>query len=131
MKKVKKYITLALLCVLAIISVIADILMQSNCKTFNEVNRILFTLVSVAAGFCVTCYLLFLQIYKDRYPINFLKNSYLPQMKYNMTYIIYCIIFGCFVVIKNGGAFENLWYAASALFTIFMCFGIYIVQARL
>lgn len=120
MKKVKKYITLALLCVLAIISVIADILMQSNCKTFNEVNRILFTLVSVAAGFWVTCYLLFLQIYKDRYPINFLKNSYLPQMKYNMTYIIYCIIFGCFVVIKNGGVFENLWYADSALFTIFL-----------
>lgn len=120
MKRVRKYIGLVALIILAIGSVIADIVIRSNCQIFNEVNRILFTLVSVIAGFWVTCYLLFLQIYKDRYPIKFLKHSYLPQMKYNMTYIVYCIIFGCFVIIKNGGLLENLWYAISSLFTIFL-----------
>lgn len=120
MKNVKKYIGLIVLIVVAIVSIITDIILKSNCIIFNEVNRILFTLVTVIAGFWVTCYLLFLQIYKDRYPLKFVKNRYLPQMKYNITYIIYCIIFGCFIVIKNGGIVENVWYATSALFTIFI-----------
>ncbi len=120
MKNVKKYIGLIVLIVIAIASVITDLKLKSDCIIFNEVNRILFTLVTVIAGFWVTCYLLFLQIYKDRYPLKFVKNRYLPQMQYNITYIIYCIIFGCFIIIKNGGVLENIWYATSALFTIFI-----------
>lgn len=116
----KKYVGLTVLIVLAIASVIIDIIIKSNCIIFNEVNRILFALVSVTAGFWVTCYLLFLQVYKDRYPLKFIRNRYLPQMKYNITYIIFCIIFGCFIIIKNGGVIENAWYATSALFTIFI-----------
>ena len=120
MKRIEKHMGLIFLIVLAIISIVIDIIFKSNCEIFNEINRILFTLVSVIAGFWVTCYLLFLQIYKDRYPLKFVENKYLPQMKYNMTYIIYCIVFGSVIIIKNGGVFENIWYGASALFTIFI-----------
>lgn len=120
MEKIRKYIGLITLIFFAIVSIILDVFLKSNSTVFNEVNRILFTLVTVIAGFWVTCYLLFLQIYKDRYPLKFVKNKYLPQMKYNITYIIYCIIFGCFVIIKNGGVVENFWYVTSSLFTIFL-----------
>ncbi len=120
MRRVRRYIGLIVLIFFAVASVVIDIAIKSNCATFNEVNRTLFTLVTVIAGFWVTCYLLFLQIYKDRYPLKFINNKYLPQMKYNITYIIYCIIFGCFIIVKNGGIVENIWYGASALFTIFI-----------
>ena len=106
----KKYFGLSILIVFAIASVIIDIVLKSGCNTFNEINRILFSLVTVIAGFWVTCYLLFLQIYKDRYPLKFLQHKYLPMMKYNITYVIYCIIFGCLIIIKNGGIVENIWY---------------------
>lgn len=118
--KVKKYLAMGILISVAIISVILDIVLKSGCGVFNEINRILFTLVTVIAGFWVTSYLLFLEIYKDRYPLKFIQHKYLPIMKYNITYVIYCIIFGCFIVIKNGGIVENFWYATSALFTVFI-----------
>lgn len=75
MKKIRKYIGLITLIFFAIASVIVDLFLKSNSTVFNEVNRILFTLVTVIAGFWVTCYLLFLQIYKDRYPLKFIKKN--------------------------------------------------------
>lgn len=41
-------------------------------------------------------------------------------MKYNLTYILYCVIFGCFIIVKNGGVVENFWYTTSALYTTFI-----------
>ncbi|MBQ8279121.1 MAG: hypothetical protein IJZ23_04715 [Roseburia sp.] len=114
----KKYVGLIILIGLAVISVIVDAVIKSNWGAFNEINRVLFTLVSVMAGFWVTCYLLFLQIYKDRYPLKFLKNRYLPQMKSYLVYIIFCIVFGSFIIVKNGGVVENIYYGAVALGTV-------------
>ena len=39
--------------------------------------------------------------------IDDIKNKYLPVMKYNLTYILYCVIFGCFIIVKNGGVMLN------------------------
>ncbi len=120
MKILRKYVGLIVLIVSAIASVIIDIVMESNSDIFNEINRILFSMVTVIAGFWVTTYLLFLQIYKDRYPMKFIKDKYLQQMKYNITYIIYSIIFGCVIIIKDGGVVENWTYATTSLFTTFI-----------
>jgi len=120
MKKDNNKKTLTYLIVFAIVSITIDIIIASECTLFNEINRILFSLVTVISGFWVTCYLLFLQIYKDRYPLKFLESKYMPNLKYNKNYIVYCIIFGCFIIVKNGGVVENVWYAASALYTIFI-----------
>lgn len=120
MKNVKKSIGLIGLVALAIGAVIVDLIIKSDCSLFNEINRILFTLVTVISGFWVTSYLLFLQTYKDRYPLKLNENRYLSVMKYDIAYIIYCIIYGCFIIIKNGGLVENAWYVASSLYTIFI-----------
>ena len=71
---IKKYRIIVILIVCAVVSISVDIFLKSSCELFNEINRILFSLVTVIVGFWVTCYLLFLQIYKDRYPLIFLKN---------------------------------------------------------
>lgn len=107
MKKIRKYVKLIILISIAVISVLIDFALKSEYDMFSEINKILFSLVTVIAGFWVTCYLLFIQIYKDRYPLKFIKNKYLPVMKYNLTYILYCVIFGCFIIVKNGGVVEN------------------------
>lgn len=87
MKWIKKNIVLLTLIIIAIMSVIIDVIFKSNITIFNEVNKILFSLVSVIAGFWVTCYLLFLQMYKDRYPLTLVENKYLPQQRFT-TYIV-------------------------------------------
>ena len=117
---IKKYRILVILIVCAVVSISVDIFLKSSCELFNEINRILFSLVTVIVGFWVTCYLLFLQIYKDRYPLIFLKNKYLPQMKQNITYIVYSIIFGCFVIVKDGGLVENFCYTTTTLYTVYV-----------
>lgn len=60
MNNLKKHIGLLTLIIFAIVSIIIDLIIKSNCIIFNEINRILFTLVTVIAGFWVTTYLLFL-----------------------------------------------------------------------
>lgn len=120
MKKMGKHKMLISLIAMAVLTVIVDILIKSNCTIFNEINKLLFSLVSVIAGFWVTCYLLFLQIYKDRYPLKFIEDKNLPKMRYNMVYIGYSIIVGCVIIIKGGGVFENIWYATSTLWTVYV-----------
>lgn len=93
MRKVKKYVGLFILIIFAVIAIIVDTILGSDCLIFNEINRILFTLVTVISGFWVTSYLLFLQTYKDRYPLKLIENMYLLRIKYDITYIVYCILY--------------------------------------
>ena len=37
---------------------------------------------------------LFLQLYKDRYPIKVLKELYLPNMRNTIADVIFCIVYG-------------------------------------
>jgi len=119
-KLIKRIWLVCILIVIAIISILTDIFIGSQSKVYSKLNEILFTAVTVIAGFWVTCYLLFFQLYKDRYPLKFIKDRYLPQMKCNFIYIIFSITFGCFVITKNGGVCENVLFAAIALFTVLL-----------
>ena len=113
---VKKHGILILLVVSALLSCAIDFIFKVSCDLFHEINSMLFTLVTVVAGFWVTCYLLFIEKYKDRFPLDFLKEHYLPQMKYNLTYVVFCVVFGCVVVIRDDGFFGNICFDVSALF---------------
>ena len=120
MKKVKDYLFLIVFIVVGIISIFVDVLAGSQCILFNTVNGILFSAIMVIAGFWVTCYLLFFQLYKDRYPLKFIKSKYIPQMKKNISFIAFSIIYGTFIVIRSGGFCENLFFVLESLFTIFV-----------
>ncbi len=111
----KRYGLLIVLGLGAIASIVVDIILKLDCMIFNNLSEMLFSLVTVIAGFWVTCYLLILEIFKDRYPIKLIKDKYLPQMKFIIAYIIYAILFGCYILIKQGGLTENIWFAISAL----------------
>lgn len=118
MRVIKKYYKLIILIIIAIVSIVTDIIIVSNYNKLNEMNKILFTLVTVIAGFWVSSYLLFVEVYKDRYPLKIINNKYLPDMKSHMMYIIYCIIYGCVIIVKNGGIVENICYGIISLILV-------------
>lgn len=118
MKNVKENITLIIFVISAITSVIIDLIIESNTAIFNEANKLLFTLSAMIIGFWISCFLLFVQIFKDRYPIKLINNIFITQMKYNVAYFIYCILFGTTIVIVNGGFVKNIVYLASTIYII-------------
>ena len=106
------------LCIIGIGSILADIIFNLNTVIFGKMVEILFNLVAVVAGIWVTCYLLFLQVYKDSYQLKIINEEYLPQLKEYFVYALFVIVYGVFVIIKNNGWIENIFFSAVALFVI-------------
>lgn len=99
-------------------AIYADFQLKINNAALNELVTILFSTVTVVAGLWISCYLLFLQLYKDRYPIKALKNCYLPNMRNNFSLVIFCIIYGSIVIVFNNGIIANLYYCAVCICTV-------------
>ena len=106
------------LCVVGIACVVLDVFFKLDTKIFSKLVEILFNSVTVVAGIWVTCYLLFLQVYKDSYPLKIINQEYLPQLKEYFVYSLFVIIYGAFVITKNNGWIENIFFSAVALFVI-------------
>lgn len=115
----KKVVSIIIgLCIIGIGSIFADIIFNLDTSIFGELVNILFNSVAVVAGIWVTCYLLFLQVYKDSYPLKIINEEYMPQLKEYFIYALFVIIYGAFVIIKNNGWIENIFFSAVALFVI-------------
>lgn len=115
----KKVVSIIIgLCIIGIGSIFFDIIFNLDTSIFGELVKILFNSVAVVAGIWVTCYLLFLQVYKDSYPLKIINEEYLPQLKEYFVYALFVIIYGAFIIVKNNGWIENIFFAAVALFVI-------------
>lgn len=112
-------IRLILMSIIGIIAIFADYWLKIINDSLNELIVILFSTVTVIAGLWISCYLLFLQLYKDRYPIKVLKECYLPNMRYNFVVVIFCIVYGSVVIVINNGIVANLYYSVTCIGTIF------------
>lgn len=106
------------LCIIGTASILVDIIFNLDTVIFSKLVEILFNLVAVVAGIWVTCYLLFLQVYKDSYPLKIINEEYLPQLKEYFVYSLFVIVYGAFVITKNNGWIENIFFSAVALFVI-------------
>lgn len=116
-KITKNKVIVLILAILALASVCIDLTIESKWCMLNEINRLLFSALLVVAGFWITAYFLFMQTYKDRYPIKLVGKQYMPLMKRCAAYIIYGISYGCVVIIRNEGLFENIVFLLSS----FLC----------
>ena len=112
-------IRMVLMSIIGIAAIFADYWFKIINTSLNDLIAILFSTVTVIAGLWISCYLLFLQLYKDRYPIKVLKECYLPNMRYNFAVVIYCIVYGSIVIVINNGIIANLYYSALCIITIF------------
>lgn len=120
LRMIKKYLKLLGMIFVLIVALIMDFIFKFDNEIFGRINNLLFSTITVIAGFWVTCYLLFLQVYKDRYPLKILQEKYLPQMKSNLTYILLALIVGCIVHIVDNTFIVNIIYILSSLFAIFI-----------
>lgn len=111
-------IRIIIMSVIGIGAILADLKFEIMNNSLNELITILFSAITVIAGLWISCYLLFLQLYKDRYPMKILKECYLPNMKCNFIIVIFCIIYGCVVIVINNGIIANLYYSVLCIFTI-------------
>lgn len=111
-------IRMLVMSLIGVVAIFADIWLKIDSKVLNELIVLLFSTVTVIAGLWISCYLLFLQLYKDRYPIKVLKECYLPNMRYNFAVVVFCIVYGSVVIVINNGVIANLYYSAVCVTTI-------------
>ena len=103
-----------------LLSLLSDIILKYDNSFLDEINNMLTSTITVIAGFWVTCYLLFLQIYKDRYPLKFLKEKYLPQMKRNLIYIMIVLLSSAMIAIVDNMLFFNIIFIILSAVVIFI-----------
>ena len=59
-------IRMIIMSLIGIIAIFSDVWLKIDSTVLNELVALLFSTVTVIAGLWISCYLLFLQLYKDR-----------------------------------------------------------------
>lgn len=111
-------IKIVIMIIISCISIFADYKLKISCTMFNGLVSILFSTVAVIAGIWISCYLLFFQLYKDRYPIKIVKEKYLPNMRNSFLKVVYTLVFGCVLIVINNGIVANVCFTTVSLITI-------------
>ena len=101
---------------------IVDKLCSITCEPIIEVSKLVQTIITVIAGMWITCYLLFIELYKDRYPLESLRKELLPSMRDNFVLVSYSVIYGCMLVFFNYSFWGCVCFLIVSFFTIAVIF---------
>lgn len=93
-----------LLCVGGIGAILADYFFPRNYLPMEDLFELVFSMISVIAGIWITCYLLVLELFKDRYPFNFLKEEHLPKMKAIFILLGSSVLYGLVIALSGNRA---------------------------
>ena len=80
------------------------------------------SIIAIIAGIWITGYLLFMELYKDRFPLESLIRESLPHMRNNFILIVYDIVYGGILVFFDYGFFGSIIFLAASLSTILVIF---------
>ena len=111
-------ISLVLLICLSIVAILLDIRFKLNTNAILSLSNVLITTVSVVLALWVSCYLLYFELFKDRYPSKLLQDRYLPQMKYNFTGLVFAFLLGCLILVLDYSDITQLFFCLYSLFII-------------
>ncbi|MBR4891527.1 MAG: hypothetical protein IKU15_09635 [Clostridia bacterium] len=78
---------------------------------------ILFSTTTAIAGIWVTCYFLFIQLFRDRYPVEIIKETQSGSIGYTFVMVIYTILFGSVIMLIGKGIVSNIWFCLVAIST--------------
>ena len=67
---------------LSVIAILLDIKFDLNNEALSDFVSIMYPTVITVAGFLITVYVLFLEIYKDRYPFENMQKKHFPNTRY-------------------------------------------------
>ncbi len=119
-KSNNKYIRLIIYIILAIASLAIDIFVFRDI-VISHINTLVITcfsaLVSIA-GIGVACYLLFLELFRDRYQMQVLKKNLYSVTKETLLIVIYCLVFGLIVMLLSIGITSPILFSALTIITI-------------
>lgn len=110
LKKVLKKWKVILGVIVGIAAVFFDVFLDLKFTYFLPIISHVYETIIVVAGLWVTLYLLFLEIYKDRYPFDFIEKKYLCVLKSNFINIALCAVYGLFVIAHSGYLIENIYF---------------------
>lgn len=80
------------------------------------------SIIAIIAGIWITGYLLFMELYKDRFPLESLIRERLPHMRNNFILIVYDIVYGGILVFFDYGFFGSIIFLAASISTILVIF---------
>lgn len=110
--------------ILGIVALVIDLKFSTSYQNLNTLVEIMFSSILVLSGIWVSCYLLFVELYKDRYQFNIIKDELLPIMKNKLTDIICLVIFGVLILIVGHSFFSAIYYTMLSTITIAKIFKI-------
>ena len=94
----------------------------SKVEAVSHVSELVQSIITVIAGFWITCYLLFMQLYKDRYPLESLKRERLPHMRNNFILVFYDVIYGCLLAFYDYCFWGSICFLVLSLLTVAVIF---------
>ncbi len=118
MNYVKSRIVVVVEIIIWIASIILDEIIPLKSVCFETLSELFFNFITVVVGFWVTCYLLFVELYKDRYPFAVANRKFVPRMKKGLMYVGISLLFGCVAIIRKDGIFENIVFLLSGIIAI-------------
>lgn len=123
-KKSKHYLNALVYVVLGIgfFAFLLDHFWLFNVPAVSHVAEFAQSIITVIAGIWITCYLLFMELYKDRYPLASLKKELLPHMRNNFLLVLYDVVYGGVLVFFDYSFCGSVWYLAASLVTIITIF---------
>lgn len=100
--------------ILMLAGFVCDYFWNYEAPRICEVSECVFGLLPIFLGFSITCYLLFVELYKDRYPYKFIKEKTLPTIRLDLIGISICIICGLLVIYHNNGLGEAIGFSLAS-----------------
>lgn len=102
----------------SIIAAVLDQVFKIRYTPIPDVASVVYSTITVIAGIWITCYLLFLELFKDRYPVEDLKSEQLPHMRDIFILLFFDILYGCVIVLLEYPFWGSSWFILVSLASI-------------
>ena len=100
------------------LSIVADICFHLKNDVIISFAAILLPCVITIAGFMITVYILFLQIYKDRYSLDDMQSKHFPDAGKLLMLVVHNILFGSIILCIGEGLVSFIWFVLISLISI-------------
>lgn len=114
----KKNAAIILLYIGGICTILADYIFPKSYMPMKDLFDLVFSMISVIAGIWITCYLLVLELFKDRYPFNFLRKEHLPKMKAIFVLLGSNVLYGLLIVLLGVYFWAVIFFAFLSIMTM-------------
>ena len=119
-RNIKNYLLILIEILIGGVCIIVDSFVPVKNDSLKGFLPVMYEMTVVVAGFWVTLYLLFLELFKDRYPFKFIEEKYLMALKRNVIYIAFCFVYGGISIVREEYFLESVFYILSSALTVIM-----------